>query len=145
MKKLTLLLTVLLCAAFLLAACAEEQPMTTVATVPPAPTDPTTPPTDPTSPPTDPTVSPTDLPTNPTELTIPLPTVPGNPLEYQPGKIKLVSRESDNYNFERKYRLTYYLRIFWTTNRLRILQHGLRTIEPKPIMENFAMKWFWFP
>lgn len=115
MKKITLLLAVLLCAALLFAACQENTPGVTVDTTPTGITDPTDPPTVPTEPPTDPTEPPTDPtepsanPTDPpTEPIIPLPTVPGNPMEYQPGLIQLVAQKSDDYKFERKYRLIYY-------------------------------------
>lgn len=113
MKKLTLLFFILLCSALLLVACVAEQPGTTADTVPStaiiptaAPTAPTVPPTDPpTNPPTDP---PTDPPTEPTELIIPLPTIPGNPLEYQPGSMHLFKQKTNGFDFERKYRVIYY-------------------------------------
>ena len=92
MKKLTILSLILLCAAVLLTACAAEQPGTTNDTVPSTAIDPTAAPTVPTALPTDP---PTDS-TDPTELTIPLATIPGEPLEYQPGLIQLIDRKSDD-------------------------------------------------
>lgn len=107
MKKLTTLLAFLFCFALLFVACGEDAPTPTVDTAPSATAAPTEALTEPSVPPTDPT-DPTEAPTDPTELTIPLPTVPGNPLEYHPGSIRLFNQENDDFSFERKYRVVYY-------------------------------------
>lgn len=115
MKRLTLLLTILLCMAILLSACHASQshlnnPGVTEDTLDNDVTDPSTEETDPTEDPEQPTEPTTESPTEPPEEepTEPQPTDPETGLPvYVPGTIELADF-SDMFPFDRQYRYCFY-------------------------------------
>ena len=120
MKKHIMIVMGLVCIAMLFAGCGKDDApetgittMATEATIPEKPTESTNLPTEPTAQPTVPSTQPavpseTTQPVVPSETTQPVePPAPTLP-EYVPGSIILEDQDTDDYEYERKYRITYY-------------------------------------
>lgn len=112
MKKVYVMFSILLCMSVLFSACMQNEPApsTHLEATDPTTVDSTNAPVFPTESPTRPTIA---TPTNPpTEPPVTLPTQPTDPETglpvYVPGSIQLMDRKSDMFDFERKYRQTYY-------------------------------------